>query len=211
MTQALKLALLETNIILRKGIEGLVQDYRSATLDLNTFADHESLERYLSQQMIDVLLLDDAGLGCARLTEMIADWRQRFPSMRIAVLSDRLTFAHIDRVCRSGGSAFIYKAELDRHLVNVVELLRRDMFALSPRAVEIHMSWHFLQQLNQQDREVLQLLTEGSDIADIALRLHFSERSVYRSRAKIREVLNVRTNEMIIEEARKHGLLDDGC
>ncbi|MEQ8673711.1 MAG: LuxR C-terminal-related transcriptional regulator [Aggregatilineales bacterium] len=62
--------------------------------------------------------------------------------------------------------------------------------------------------LTETDRDVLWLLAEGYNTQKIAAMADLTTRSVYRIREKLRKILNVKTNEQIVDAARKRGLLD---
>ncbi|NDJ84827.1 MAG: hypothetical protein GYB66_02985 [Chloroflexi bacterium] len=58
------------------------------------------------------------------------------------------------------------------------------------------------------DIKVLRLTAQGLTVKANAAVLEISTRSVYRSRDKLREVLDVPTIEKLLDAAREQGLLD---
>ncbi|MCA9913601.1 MAG: helix-turn-helix domain-containing protein, partial [Anaerolineae bacterium] len=63
--------------------------------------------------------------------------------------------------------------------------------------------------LKPLDFQVLRLSAQGAQVKEIAAALNISQRSVYRSREKLKEILDVDSLVELIEAAREQGLLDD--
>lgn len=57
--------------------------------------------------------------------------------------------------------------------------------------------------------DVLFLLVRELNVKEIAAKLDITEKTVYRIREKLKNVLNVRNNEMIVDAARRKGYLSD--
>jgi DNA-binding NarL/FixJ family response regulator len=61
--------------------------------------------------------------------------------------------------------------------------------------------------LNTRDIDVLELTEAGKTVKQIAYGLGIEQRTVYRSRERLRDALNVQTNDLIVDAARRLGLL----
>jgi len=54
---------------------------------------------------------------------------------------------------------------------------------------------------------VLHLMARGCHVQEIAQELSITDRAVYNARKRLREILEVDTNEQIVAEAVRRGLL----
>jgi DNA-binding NarL/FixJ family response regulator len=74
---------------------------------------------------------------------------------------------------------------------------------------EIEYQSSVFKSLSQRDFDVLFLLARELNVQEIASKLKIAEKTVYRIREKLKNVLNVRNNEMIVDAARRKGYLSD--
>jgi len=56
--------------------------------------------------------------------------------------------------------------------------------------------------------DVIHALDRGMNTQETALQLGLDVRTIYRSKRNLRQVLGVKTNEQILDAARRRGLLD---
>jgi DNA-binding NarL/FixJ family response regulator len=66
----------------------------------------------------------------------------------------------------------------------------------------------FIGILTHRDLEVLRLLEQQLSVKEIGTRLDISTKTVYRIRDKVKRALGLRNNEMLVDAARKQGLLE---
>jgi len=201
----------DANGILRNGIQRLLE--RTALPGSTVEALEDLPDDVALLAGYDLLLLDDGKFTTTRLIEILQTLQKQHPALKVIILSQRLVITHIRQVVQSGVLGLIYKEDnLEHTLVLGVNSVRRDLVYLSPRiserlaAVSQYLS---VGDLLPFDLQVLRLMAEGCTVAQMALRLSASKRSVYRSREKLRDVLDVPTNDKIIDAARRQGLLDD--
>jgi len=133
------------------------------------------------------------------------------PAVRVIVIGNQLRTQYIRRVMQLGARGFIFRDDLSDALLNSLELVVRDVVTLSAQALNLLTNTHQLvvgNGLKELDRQVLRLIACGLGVKAIAAELEVSTRSVYRSRDKLREILDVPTNETLLDAAREQGLLD---
>ena len=132
-------------------------------------------------------------------------------ALSVVVISTRLTAMYVHRIMQLGAKGFIYRDDLADALLNSLDLVRRDVVTLSPQASHLLTTSKYLYVLNDMkpfDMQVLRLTANGLMVKEIAVELNVSTRTVYRSRDKLREILNVPTIETLIKAAHEQGLLD---
>lgn len=204
-----RVALLVPDRITRSGIEGLIKHDGTTSYTVIVFEDFESFLRQSDQ--IDILLMDISGLRISDVEKRFAQLAKVQSASKVVVISNRLVAIFIHRIMQLGAKGFIYRDELADMLLNGLDLVRRDVVTLSPCASQLLINSKYLYMLNDikpLDMQVLRLTARGLTVKEIAAELDASTRSVYRSRDKLREILNAPTIETLIKAAHEQGLLD---
>ncbi len=207
--QQVRVALLVPDRIIRSGIESLIKHDGTTRYAVSVFEDFESCLRQSGK--IDILLLDISGLRISAIENRFSRLAKDQVTLKVIVISNRLTAVFIHRIMQLGAKGFIYREELSDALLNGLDLLRRDVATLSPQASQMLATSTYLHNFNDikpLDMQVLRLTAQGFGVKALATELNISTRSVYRSRDKLREILGVPTIEMLIDAAREQGLLD---
>jgi two-component system nitrate/nitrite response regulator NarL len=204
-----RLALLVPDGFTRIGIEGLIKANRQANFQLRVFEDFQSF--VARSDCTDILLYDTSGLPMRTIEDHLLHLANCCGDVRVIVISDQLKGQHVKQIMQLGAKGFIFRDDLSEALVNNIELVARDVVAMSPKALAMLTNadqLYIVNDLRPLDMRVLQLTADGLTVKGIATALHISTRSVYRSRDKLREVLGVRTIETLVDTAREQGLLD---
>ena len=204
-----RLALLVPDRITRSGIEGLIKHDGSASYEVIIFEDFESFLRQVAE--INVLLMDISGLRMGEIESRLSQITGCGSSLKVLIISSRLAVVYIQRVMQLGVKGFIYRDDLAEALLNSIDLVRRDVVTMSSQALQLlTRSKHLTirNDIKPLDMQVLRLTASGLMVKEIAVELKVSCRSVYRSRDKLREILDVPTIETLIKAAQEQGLLD---
>jgi DNA-binding CsgD family transcriptional regulator len=104
------------------------------------------------------------------------------------------------------------KDEMELCLSYSVSTLCRDLRYFSPKVAELlatEMNFVAAGDLTDTDKQVLRMIAQDFTVKHIAQQLGISDRSVYRTKAKIREVLNIQNSDNIVDAARRQGLLEE--
>jgi two-component system, NarL family, invasion response regulator UvrY len=203
------LALLVPDRIIRNGIEGLIRQDGMTRYDIRIFDDFELFLR--RSDTIDILLMDISSLRMSEVKNRMKWLTGGRQDVKVIAISSKLTAVYVHQVMQLGASGFIYRDELADALLNGLDLVRRDVATLSPRASQMLTTSKYLYNLNgirPLDMQVLRLIARGLALKAIAAELDISTRSVYRSRDKLREILGIQNIETLIDAAREQGLLD---
>jgi DNA-binding NarL/FixJ family response regulator len=208
MRQA-RLALLVPDRIIRTGIESLIKQDSIVNHEVIIFEDFELF--LIEAPTLGVLLMDISGMRMPEIQSRLIEIARCCSSLQVIIINNRLTAVHVHRVMQLGAKGFIYRDVLSKALLNSIDLVLRDVVTMSTQALQLLTHTKHLTLLNEispMDMQVLRLTARGQTVKMIAVDLKVSTRSVYRSRDKLRDVLDVPTIEMLIDAAREQGLLD---
>ena len=195
------LILVESCRVLRMGIEQLLRSYVDVI---------HAQPRYIPDQALpggDLLLLSDSDYEATTMPTTVKHLSQQYP---LILLSDRLQIPYIQSVMQNGARGIIYRHDdLELALSSAVETVSLGLVYQSPAVADVWIMGQHLsgQLLNADDYKVLQAMAAGLDVVAMASELAFSVRKIYRIRARLRELLEVSTNEGVISEAYIQGLL----
>lgn len=204
-----RIALLVPDRITRSGIEGLIKHDGTTSYSVIVFEDFESFLRQSNK--IDILLMDISGLRISVVEDRFTRLTREQSTLKVIVISNRLTAVFIHRIMQLGAKGFIYRDELADALLNGLDMVRRDVATMSPQASQLLINSKYLYILNDikpLDMQVLHLTANGLTVKAIAAELDISTRSIYRCRDKLREILGIETIETLVDAAREQGLLD---
>jgi DNA-binding NarL/FixJ family response regulator len=155
--------------------------------------------------VIDINLADGNGL------EAVAEMRAEYPSMGIVVLTMYDDDKHLFSAMEAGASAFVPKSvstdqvlAAARHAASapnsfsaadLAEAMRRRMSPTGPR-------------LSGRENELLQLLSEGLSVAQVAKRMFISESTVKTHMSKLYEKLGATNRTQALMTAVRLGVLE---
>lgn len=206
-----RLFIIDPHDLSRSGLELLVTRSQAPITLVGVYATLDEARLPLRQNHPHVLLLDDSLSHKIDIHETINQFCEQYPGLSILVMSSHLSAHYLQGLLQSGAMGFIYREDLvEASLIVGIELVRSGEFYVSPRASGLLFADRAIftsDKLNQNDLDVLRLLARGFTAKEIASQLKMVRRSVYRIRSKLRSVLNVRTNEQIVQTARERGLL----
>jgi DNA-binding NarL/FixJ family response regulator len=206
-----RIAIVAANAIMRSGTQSLL---RGGGIAPNCVTAFESVAEFLvhpERQDFMVLLLDDEPYT-SYIEDVIHQLLETQASLQIVLLSERLMVGYIRRIIKQGAGGFVFKdGDMEQMLPMALSAMQRGTVYLSPEVSEMLLTNDTvsLSGLTKRDMAVLHLMAAELNVQQIAFHLHTSDRTVYRSREKLRETLGVQTNEMIVDAARQQGVLDD--
>jgi len=140
--------------------------------------------------IIDISLNDAHGL------DLIAEIRDRYPSIRILVYSMYDEGVYAERAIRAGAAGYLMKSESTQRVAEAIQSISEGEVFLSRRMASRILSKVIRQQeytlssateeLTDREMAVFQMLGEGYSMRDIATELDLSRKTIetYRRRAK---------------------------
>ncbi|HRL10874.1 MAG TPA: response regulator transcription factor [Aggregatilineales bacterium] len=210
-----RIILADDHKIVREGIQRLLEEEAGLQV-VATAADGLETVRLVDAQPPDVLIVDlmMPGINGLEVTRQVA---QRYPQVRIIILSMHADEAYVIEVLRSGAMGYVLKESGHVDLmaaIREVQAGRRYLSApLSERAIDAYVSGaqqtsgNAYDSLTTREREVLQLAAQGHTAAEIAQRLIISPRTVETHRANLMQKLGLRSQAELIRFALQRGIL----
>jgi DNA-binding NarL/FixJ family response regulator len=204
----IKVALVDDQDIIRLGVQQSLADVQHIIF----LGGYETLESFCEATACgkaDVVLLDDS-LPDVDDLEAIRTVQERCPDVAIVLLGYRLTAHGIHQAIEAGASGVICKKEpVQANLVTGIQYAHAGKVFLSPNAALLAGRIGHLPLLTKCLYDVLKLMARGYLVQDMMRELGISRQAVYRRRTRLKEILDVDTNEQIVAEAIRRGLLSD--
>ncbi len=186
--------------LFRKGVVQLLSDEPDLRVTGEASTSHEALGQIRAQNF-DLAVVDIGLEGSANGIELTKSIRAERPHLPVLVLSmhDETVFA--ERALRAGARGYVMKREaLDNFILAVRTVLTGEIFispAMSKRIVFAHLhgggeSASPVERLTDRELEIFQLIGKGREVAEIAVDLHISAKTVEAHRAHIKEKLDLK-------------------
>ncbi len=210
MTQ-IKVIIIASNDVSRSGLQALTAAAGTSVTVTAALADFQGLDSYLQQNRVDVLLIDDSLPRSIDVGDAIKRLLYQHPGLGVIVLSSRPIASGIRRVLDRGARGFIHKDDqLAATLVIGIEAVRSGGTYLSPRvSTLLNLERPRPPLIDERALDVLRFMVDGYTAGEIARQMGIGVKTVYRIQMALRETLEARTNEQLMDAARKKGLLDD--
>jgi DNA-binding NarL/FixJ family response regulator len=162
----------------------------------------------------DVVILD---IAMPRLNgvEAVQQIVKRAPNVRVLILSMFADEAYVTRAVRAGALGYLLKDSADVDLIGAVTAVSQGKSFFSPAVARIILDEYGRQvaervvtdrfeTLSEREREVFQLVAEGSSNKEVAGMLHISPATVETHRARLMEKLDIHsTAELVLCAVRK--------
>ena len=212
------LALADDEALFRKGMKLLLEDYEGISVVLEA-QDGEQLLQLLDQAktLPDVLLLDMKmpnlnGVDTAKALQ------ERFPSIKIIVLSTYFSKAFIVNMIELGAGAYLPKNATPDEVVATIREVYTNGFSYNQAVLEVirdnmlqkskpKMPLSFGVEITSREKEILQLICEEYTTGEIAEKLFISPRTVDGHRNNLLEKLGCKNVAGLVVYAIQHQLV----
>lgn len=136
------------------------------------------------------------------------------PSTAVVILARTASPEFIFRALRAGARGYLSREASGLELVNAVRTIREGKRYLSPKItatligdyISGHRSPSPLESLTSRERNILQLVVEGSSSAQVANILSFSPKTVDTYRSRIKQKLGIHDLPALVKFAIQHGI-----
>jgi DNA-binding NarL/FixJ family response regulator len=212
------LALADDEALFRKGMKLLLEDYEGISVVLEA-QDGEQLLQLLDQAstLPDVLLLDMKmpnlnGVDTAKALQ------ERFPSIKIIVLSTYFSKAFIVNMIELGAGSYLPKNANPDEVVATIREVHNNGFSYNQAVLEVirdnmlqkskpKMPLSFGVEITSREKEILQLICEEYTTGEIAEKLFISPRTVDGHRNNLLEKLGCKNVAGLVVYAIQHQLV----
>jgi DNA-binding NarL/FixJ family response regulator len=210
MSVETRVILADDHTLVRAGLRSLVDSLSGVAVVGEATNGREALS-LAAELRPDVVFMDInmPELNGLEATERIS---REIPGVRVIILSMLGSEQYVEQALRSGASAYLMKdAEACELELALKAVMRGDTY-LSPAAAR-HATTLAMRgasapdALTSRQREILQLIAEGSTTKDIASKLDLSVRTVETHRMQIMDRLQIRDVAGLVRYAIRMGLI----
>ena len=214
---AIRILVADDHKILRAGLRGLLE--RNADFLVVGEAENGREARALAHNLKPHVVLMDVTMPVLNGVEATRCLRVELPEIQILAFSGRLEKSLITSMLRAGASGYVFKHRCGAdELANAIRQVASGRTYFDPdsaakilcdfqppmeQAAGVDVGGHTL---SWQEREVLQYIAEGAQLAEIAARLEVCERTVRMARDAIMERLLIFSVAGLTKFAIRHGL-----
>jgi DNA-binding NarL/FixJ family response regulator len=210
----LRVILADDHTLVRAGLRSLVEQLKDVTVVAEASNGHEVLSLTATHHP-DVVLMDITMPGMNGF-EAALRLRKDHPQVKIIILSMHASEEYVLQALRAGASGYLVKDSAPLELGLALQSVARGETYLSP-PISRQVVDNYVQRVGQGDqplahltgrqREILQLIAEGSSTKEIARKLNVSVKTVETHRAQLMERLDIHDVAGLVRFAVRHGLV----
>ncbi len=212
--KTLRVILADDHTLVRAGLRSLMEQLPGVTVVAEAKDGHEVLA-LVSTHHPDVVLMDITMPGMNGF-EAALRLKKEHPQIKIIILSMHATEEYVLQALRAGASGYLVKDSATLELGLALQAVARGETYLSP-PISRQVVDSYMQRVGQSDeplmlltgrqREILQLIAEGSSTKEIARKLNLSVKTVETHRAQLMERLDIHDVAGLVRFAVRHGLI----
>ncbi len=203
-TRPIRLFLVEDYYLIRMGLISALQEFDGMTFVGEAESAEDALQQLESTE-VDVLVLD-LGLPNMNGIEMAQEVRQRWPHIKIVILTSHNQPEEVLAALGAGAQAYALKDIKPHRLAHVIETVYEGAAWLDPAIASVVLTSlgepppsapassvqapskdnKLIADLTEREREVLQLIVQGKNNQDISETLHIS---IHTTKAHVGSIL----------------------
>jgi len=211
---SIKILLADDHNLIREGLRALISEEPGMAV-IAEAEDGRIAVQLTAKLSPDVVIMDISmpGLNGIEATRQILS---KSPAPKVIALSMHMERRMILEMLNAGASGYLLKDCAFGEVIHAMEAVMSNCTYLSPRIADIIVKDYVnrvprtdlssLTLLSPREREVLQLLAEGSKTRDIAATLHISAKTVDTYRLQIMEKLGIHSIAELTKFAIREGL-----
>ena len=209
---AIRVFLANSRVILLDSLQVLLEIQQDIRIVGKATNGHDAV-RKIRKLRPDVAILDVelVGLNGIEASLKIAGLS---PSTAIVMLATTASPEFIFRALRAGARGYLSREASGSELVDAVRTIREGKRYLSPKItatlisdyISEHRSPSPLESLSSRERNILQLVVEGSSSAQVADILAFSPKTVDTYRSRTKQKLGIHDLPALVKFAIQHGI-----
>ena len=208
-----RLVLADDHELMLDGLRNLLAPY----CDLVAAATDGHAALAAVQEHMPSLLVLDVALPILNGFEVARRVKQLIPATRILFVTMHNDRRYVEEALRIGAAGYVLKHSAATELIKAVQLALKDRYYVSSQIAPSHGAWHesnspsglFGGRLTPRQREVLQLISEGKTIKEMATILSVSVRTVEFHKNRIANELGIRTTAELTRYAIEYAIALD--
>ena len=204
--------LADDHAIMRDGLRRILLE-KFAEYTVLEAGNHAEIIRVLSQQQVDLVVLDISMPGRSGL-ESLLTIKEMLPGLPVLILSMYPENQFAARVVKAGAAGYLNKESSPHELTEAVSVILGGGKYITAKVAEalatyIHKPSGELhhQRLSDREFQVLRLMGRGLPVSEIATRLNLSVKTISTYRAHILEKLGLKSTSEIIAYAIRNDLV----
>jgi DNA-binding NarL/FixJ family response regulator len=209
-----RIMLADDHQLVRAGFRALLKEIPAVEVVAEAADGRQALELFKKHQP-DVVLIDIAMPKLNGL-EAIARITKDFPNARVIVLSAYANQEYVMQAIQAGARGYLTKEDAVSELKAAIKAVTEGELYLSPhiskyvthRDLEkVGVRYDPLAKLTTRQREILQLIAEGSNTKEIAFLLKVSAKTVEAHRTQLMHRLGINDIPSLVRQAMRSGLV----
>jgi two-component system response regulator NreC len=212
----IKVLIADDHTILRQGIKALLDNQAEIEV-IGEAKDGREALTLIERLLPDVILMDIAmpGLNGLEATRRI---KKKFPKIKVLVLTMYTNEEYVFQILNAGANGYLVKETAFQDLISAIRAVYRDEAFMSP-SISKKVINRYTQRVREtnnttgdilttREREILQLIAEGSSSKKIAEALFISPKTVETHRTHIMDKLNIHNRTNLVKYAIRTGIVD---
>jgi two-component system, NarL family, response regulator NreC len=204
----IRLVLADDHVLVRQGLRKLLEG--AGFVVAGEAADGREAVRLVRSENPDVAVMD-IGMPLFNGLNAALELTHSAPKVRLIVLTQHDETQYVAEALRCGVKGYVLKNQAARDLVRAIEGVCRGEVYLSPGvasavAEACAAPGRGADGLSVRERQVLQLIAEGSSTKDIAVQLGISAKTVESHRSKLMRKLDIHETAGLVRYAIRRGV-----
>lgn len=213
---SVRILLVDDHAVVRSGLRMLLEGEQDIEIVGEAGSASESLNR-ITKLKPDVVLMD-IGLPDMSGIEATREIKRLWPDTSVVALTIHEDEEYFFKMLEAGASGYVPKKAAPEELVTAIQVAAMGEVYLYPSLAKLLVKDFFTQEekdaeqegdsLTPRQNEVLTLLAEGLNNAEIADRLDISPNTVSRHRENIMRRLNLHSRTELVKYAIRKGIIE---
>ncbi|MDZ4742263.1 MAG: response regulator transcription factor [Verrucomicrobiota bacterium] len=204
-----KIMIIDDHPIFRNGLKLLIESEGDFQVVAQTDNTTEAVSLYQEHKpdisIVDVTLKDSSGL------DLVKSLREYDPEARILVLSMHSEDFYAERALKAGAKGYIMKEQASVDIVNALRAISINQIYLSQKMMNRLFSRTYgkkqdislspIDSLTDRELEVLQMISEGKSVKEIAFNLSLSHKTIETHRSHIMHKMGIANSNELLQFA----------
>jgi DNA-binding NarL/FixJ family response regulator len=211
---SINIAIADDHPLVVSGLRNILPTYPHICLK-GTYPNGMSLLAGLEMEQPDVLLLD-IHLPDKTGDELVPLILKKYPDLKILTLTNFDSTIHVNTMFSHGVKGYILKSAENEDLIEAIEMVYRGEEFIAPSmrekmqhvAYKIKKAFSSKSTLTPREKEILQLVVDGSTNPEIAAKLFLSAKTVDNYRTNLMMKLEVNNAAALVKKALRLGLAE---
>lgn len=215
MGAAYKIILADDHQILRAGLKDLIEKDNTFKV-VGQANDGDELLSLMDSVNCDLVIMD-LSMPNRDGMQSIQDLREKFPKVKILVLTMQKDQEHFKHAMAYGASGYVLKEDAYDQLMMAVKMILRGKKFVSPTISKLLTDYYVrsldeaesssVDILTKREQQILKFIGSGMANKNIASRLKLSVRTVEAHRANLSHKLGIRNTAGLVKYALSKGLV----